>query len=134
MLTAIGQYLGSKVVTAILIVSGAGALIWFWRHPEDLRTIWLTIKYVLVWLGVVLVLPWATFFVTPWVLSKESNLTAALMLFGYVFVDVVVAVFLMGGVRGHNTLTWMVVLLGFLSAGVYNFKVCEFQADRLEAG
>ena len=132
MLTALGKYVGGKVVTAILVVAGAGAVIWFWRHPEDLKTIWLTIKYVLVWLGFVLVLPWATFFVTPWIVGRESNMAAALMLAGYVVADAIVAIVLMDGVRGHGALTWMVVLLGFLSAGVYNFKVCEFQAGRLE--
>ena len=132
MLTAIGQYVGAKVVTAVLVVASAGAVIWFWRHPEDLRTIWLTIKYALVWLGFVLVLPWATFFVTPWVVAKESNAAAGLMLFGYALADVVVAAWLMGGIRGHGTLTWGVLLLGFLAAAVYNFKVCEYQAERAE--
>ena len=132
MLTAIGQYVGGKVVTAILVVASAGAVIWFWKHPEQLKTIWLTLKYVVVWLGFVLVLPWATFFVTPWVVSKDSNVAAALMLLGYVIADVIVAFCLVGSVHGHNMLTWMVLLLGFLSAGVYNFKVCEYQAERLE--
>jgi hypothetical protein len=113
-------------------VSGAGALIWFWRHPEDLQTIWRTLKFVVVWLGFVLILPWATFFVTPWVVSKESNLAAGLMLLGYVLVDALFALWLMGGIRGHGLLTWGVVLLGFLSAGVYNFKACEYQAELVE--
>ncbi len=65
MLTAIGQYVGGKVITAVLVVSSAGAVIWFWRHPEQLETIWQTLKYVVAWLGFVIVLPWATFFVTP---------------------------------------------------------------------
>lgn len=134
MLTAIGQYVGGKVVTAILVVSSAATVIWFWNHPEQLRTIWVTIKYVLVWLGFVLVLPWATFFVTPWVVSKESNAATGLMLAGYVSLDTIVAFLLMGGVRGHNLLTWCVILLGFLSAGVYNFKACEYQASYLEDG
>ena len=133
MLTAIGQYVGGKVVTAVLVVSGAGAVIWFWQHPDDLQTIWRTIKYVLVWLGFVLVLPWATFFITPWVMSKESNAAAGLMLGGYVLADVVVALWLAGGVRGHGTLTWGVLVLGFLSAAVYNFKACEYQAERAES-
>ena len=132
MLAAIGQYVGGKVITALLVVSSAATVIWFWRHPEQLATIWLTVKYVLVWLGFVLVLPWVSFFVTTWVVSKESNTAAAIMLVGYVLADAVVAILLMGGIRGHNTLTWFVVLLGFLSAGVYNFKVCEYQAERLE--
>ena len=132
MLTAVGQYVGGKVLTAILVVASAGAVIWFWKHPEHLKTIWLTIKYVLVWLGFVLVLPWATFFVTPSVVAKESNALVALMLVGYALADAVVALFLVGGVRGHDVLTWMVLLLGFLAAGVYNYVVCEFQAARLE--
>ena len=132
MFTAMGQYLGARVVTMILFFAGVASTIWFWRHPEDLKTIWLTIKYVLVWLGVVLMLPWATFFVTSWVVAKDPNAVAALMLLGYLLIDAGLAFFLMGSLRGHNTLTWMVLLLGFLSAGVYNFKVCEFQADRLD--
>jgi len=123
---------GGKVVTAVLAVAGIGATIWFWKHPEQLEMIWRTIKYVLVWIGVVLALPWATFFVTTWVVSKDSNAAAALMLLGYVLVDVLAAWWLMGGMRGLNGLTWMVLLLGFLCAGVYNLKVCEFQAERLE--
>jgi len=132
MLTTIGQYVGGKVLTAILVVASAGAVIYFWRNPDKLETIWLTVKYVLVWLGIVLVLPWATFFVTPWVVSKESNTAAALMLAGYAVADVVVAFLLVGGVRGIGFLGWCVLLLGFLSATVYNFIVCEYQAAQLE--
>ncbi len=131
MFAAIGQYVGGKVITAILVVASAGAVIWFWKHPEQLETIWQTLKYVVVWLAFVLVLPWATFFVTPWVVSKESNAAAALMLLGYSLADVIVAFLLIGSVPG-DMMTWFVLLLGFLSAGVYNFKVCEYQADRLE--
>jgi hypothetical protein len=134
MLTTIGQYIGGKVITAILVVSGAGAVIWFWKHPEQLETIWQTIKYVLTWMGFVVVLPWATFFVTPWVVAKDSNAVAALMLLGYVLADAGVAFCLMGGVGGHGGFTWMILLLGFLAAAVYNLKVCEHQAGRLEEG
>ena len=124
--------MGAKVVTAVLVVSGAGAVIWFWRHPEQLEMIWQVIKYVLVWIGFVLVLPWATFFVTPWVVKHESNVAAGLMLAGYCLADAVVAFSLIGGVSGLGSLTWGVLILGFLSAGVYNLKVCEHQAERLE--
>jgi hypothetical protein len=132
MLATLGQYITGKVVTFVLVVSGAGAVIWFWRHPEHLETIWATIKYVLVWLGFVLALPWALSFVTPWVVRKDSNAAAAAMLAGYVLADVLVAAALTGGLRGHNAITWMVLVLGFLAAAIYNFKVCEYQAERLE--
>ncbi len=132
MFSAIGQYVGAKVLTAILVVSGAGAVIWFWKHPEALETIWVTVKYVLVWIGIVLMVPWVSFFVTTWVVSKESNVGAALLLVGLSLVDAIVAIVLIGGLSGHNALTWMVLVLGFLSAAAYNFKVCEYQAERLE--
>ena len=132
--TTIGQYITGKVVTAILVVSGAGAVIWFWKHPEQLASIWQTLKYVVTWMGVVAVLPWATFFVTPWVVRKESNAAAAMMLIGYTLADAVVAFCLIGGVRGHGGFTWMVLFLGFLTAGVYNLKVCEYQASSSEEG
>ena len=134
MLTTIGQYIGGKVITAILVVSGAGAVIWFWKHPEQLETIWQTIKYVLTWMGFVVVLPWATFFVTPWVVAKDSNAAAGIMLLGYVLADAGVAFCLMGGISGHGGFTWMILLLGFLAAAVYNLKVCEYHAGRCEDG
>ena len=130
----LGKYVGGKVLTAILVVATGCGVIWFWKHPEHLESIWVTLKYVLAWLGFVLVLPWATFFVTSWVVSKDSNGAAALMLVGYAMADIWVAVWLIGGVSGHNALTWAVLLLGVLSAAVYNFKVCELQAERLEGG
>ena len=130
MLEAIGKYVGGKVITALLVVSSAGAVIWFWKHPEQLETVWRTLKYVVAWIGFVLVLPWATIFVTRWVMAKDSNTAAALMLLGYATADAIVAFCLIGGLRGHNFLTWIVLLLGFLSAAVYNFKVCEYEADR----
>ena len=122
------------MVAAVLFVSSAGAVIWFWKHPEQLATIWAVIKYVLLWLGFVVVLPWATFFVTTWVAAKDSNPAAAMMLAGYTVADAIVAFCLMGGVSGHGTLTWMVVFLGLLSGAVYNLKVCEHLAERLEGG
>lgn len=134
MLTAVGQYVGGKVVTAVLTAGVIGAGIWFWRHPEQLQTIWTTIKYVLAWMGFVLVLPWATFFVTAWVVKKESNAIAWMMLGGYLLADMAVAFWMVGTITGLSALSWVVLILGFLSAAVYNFKACEHQAERAEGG
>lgn len=131
MLESIASSIGSKVVTALLVLGCIGAGIYFYRNPDDLRTIWHVIKYALVWIGFVLVLPWATFFIPRWVIAHDSNSAAALMLIGYVLVDVVFALFL-AGIRGHGALAWGVMLVGFLAAGVYNFLACEYQATRLE--
>ncbi len=131
MFAAVGQYVGGKVLTAILVVAVGGSVIWFYNHPEQLENIWEVLKSVLVWLGLVLVLPWAGFFVTAWVVKKESNLAAGLLLAGLTAVDALFA-FYLSGWSIEGALTWMVVLLGLLTAAVYNFLVCDFQAARLE--
>ena len=127
----IGKYVGGKVLTAILVVGAALTGFWFYRHPEDLSYLWGVLQSVLAWLGIVLVLPWAGFFLMPWVMKFDTNVASGLLLVGYLLIDILVALALSGwGVEG--TLTWMVLILGFLAAGVYNFLVCEYQAHRLE--
>ncbi len=131
MWAALGKFVGGKVLTAILIVATGASLIWFWKHPEVLRALWENLKSVLAWLGFVIVLPWATFFVPAKVVKTESNGAAAAMLIGYLLVDALVA-FWLAGWSIDGTLTWVVVLLGFLTAGVYNFLVCDFVAEKVD--
>ena len=131
MFAEVGKYVGGKVLTAVLAVGVIAGGIWFWKHPEQLQAIWSVIKLVLVWLGLVLVLPWAGFFVTSWVVRKESNLAAGLLLAGLTTVDALFA-FYLAGWSVSGALTWLVLLLGLLCAAVYNLLVCEFQAARLE--
>ena len=132
MLGAIGQYVGGRVLTALLVVGCAGGVIWFWNHPEQLESIWSVMKSVLAWIAFVTVLPWALFFVQSWTVRQDSNTAAALVLAGYDLADVIVAFLLAGGVSGHGFLTWVVLLIGFLASGVYNYVVCEYQVNRLE--
>ncbi len=132
MWAAIGKYVGGKVLTAIIVVASLGATFWFYRHPQHLETLWSVVRNVLAWLGFVIVLPWALFFVVPWVRKRESNLAAALMLVAYLLLDVLVALYLAGW-RVGGALSWTVLILGFLAAGVYNFLVCETIDRRIEA-
>lgn len=126
---SLGKYVGGKTFSAILVVAGGASLIWFWRHPEQLAAIWGTLKSVLAWSSFVIVLPWATFFIPLRVVKLESNPAAVLMLVGYAVVDVSAAFWLSsGGI--HGALTWIVLLLGFLAASVYNFLVCDYLAER----
>lgn len=131
MWASLGKFVGGKVLGAILIVASGASLIWFWKHPEQLQAIWATLKGVIAWLGIVIVLPWATFFVPAKVVKLESNAAAAVMLAGYLLVDVLFALWL-GGWSIDGTLTWVVLILGFLAAGVYNFLVCDTVAERLD--
>ncbi len=128
---SLGKFVGGKVLTAILIVGTGASLIWFWNHPEVLRALWENLKGVLAWLGFAAVFPWAMFFIPAKVIELESNAAATAMLVGYLLVDALVA-FWLADWSIQGTLTWVVVLLGFLTAGVYNFLVCDFLATRME--
>ncbi len=131
MFAAIGKYVGGKVLTAALVVAAAGGVIWFWRHPEDLQRIWSVLKSVLVWMGLVIVLPWAGYFGTAWVVRRESNVAAAVLLVVLTGIDAVFA-FYLANWSVNGVLSWTVMLLGLLCAAVYNFVVCDYQAGRLE--
>jgi hypothetical protein len=131
MFETLAKYIGGKVLTIVVVFACACAGYWFYQHPEQLENLWGVIKYVFAWLAFAAVLPWAMFLVTRWVVSLESNTAAGLMLAGYVLADVVAAL-LLAGSGGHGILTWVVLIAGFLAAGIYNFVVCEYVATRLE--
>ncbi|MCK6457310.1 MAG: hypothetical protein L6Q92_12380 [Phycisphaerae bacterium] len=124
MLDAIGKYVGGKVVTTLCVIAAAGAGIWFWRHPEDLRALWYVARQALVWIGFAAALPWTSALFIRRVLAYESNTAGYVLLGAYGALDVLAALWLAGW-RVSGALSWMVLLLGFVAAGAYNFVVCE---------
>jgi len=132
MIESIGKYVGAKLVTAVLTVTVILIVIWYWRLDDQTRAaIWTTVRLTLVWLALAAALPWGLFFVPPMVMKAESNIASAAMLVGYLAVDVVLALWLAGW-HVSSTLGWAVMILGFLCAGVYNYTVCDFFAERSE--
>ncbi len=132
LLPAVAKFVGGKVLTAALVVTSAVVVIWYYRLPlDDRAAIWTAVRGGLIWLGFVLILPWATFFVPARVVRAESNVISAVMLLGYLALDVVFALFLTGGTLGSAWQT-AILILGFLCAALYNFVACEFVADRAE--
>jgi len=132
MIRGIGQYVGGKVLTALLVVTSVMAIIWYWNlPPENKDAIWSIIQGALIWIAFVAVLPWALFFVPSVVVKAESNLISALALLGYGTADIGFALYLAGGEMG-NALQCGVMIVGFLAAAVYNFVVCESLARRAE--
>ena len=132
MLAGLGKYVGGKVLTALLVVTSAVIIIWFWQlPPEKKEAIWNGLKYSLIWIGFAGVLPWALFFVPPMLVRAESNLVSAAGLMGYLVIDILAALWLAGWHFG-GALAWLVVVLGFGCAATYNFVVCEYLARRAE--
>lgn len=133
MFGGLAKYVGGKVLTAILIVAAGLTCYYFYKNPDKLESLWSTTKAALVWIGFVVVLPWGLFFLPGMVVRTEANAVAAALLVGYLILDVLMALWLAGW-HIAGTLTWAVVILGFLAAGVYNFIVCDFLAEWAEEG
>jgi hypothetical protein len=132
MFPGVAKFIGGKILTAVLVVASVVVVIWYYRLPlEDRAAIWTAGRAALVWIGFVLVLPWATFFVPARVVRADSNLASAGMLLGYLAADVAFALYLTGGTIG-GTFQAAILILGFLCAALYNFLACEFVADRAE--
>jgi len=130
MIQSIARYVGAKVLTALLVVASAVVVIWYWRlAPEARAQMWEVVRGGMIWVGFVFVLPWALFFVPPRVVRAESNVVSALMLLGYLALDIGFALYLTAGSMGNAWQTGL-MLLGFLCAATYNFVVCEYLADR----
>lgn len=132
LIETLGKYVGGKVVTAACVVASAAAVIWFWRHPESAQQLWQIVKYGIAWIGFAAVLPWASYPLLPGVLKKESNAISAILLAGFLALDVLMALWLCGWHVG-GALSWAVLLLGFIAAGAYNFVVCESLARQIES-
>ena len=133
MIEWIAKNVGGKVVTAVLVVTSAMVLLWYWNlSPSEKQLIWDSIRHACVWVAVAAALPWGLFFVPSLAVRTESNMASALVLIGYLLLDVLMAFYLAGWHVEGGALTWAVLILGFLCAGVYNYVVAESLARKAE--
>lgn len=127
----LGKYVGGKVLTAILVVATGCSVYWFWKHPEHIQALWDMTKASLVWIGFVLVFPWATFFAVPLARRFDNNAAPAIMLIAYAALDALAALYLAGW-QISGAMAWTVVILGLMLASVYNYLVAQTIDDRME--
>jgi hypothetical protein len=86
----------------------------------------------LVWMGIVGILPWATWFLTTWAVRRDSNRAAALLVIMYVVIDALILLWMFSLVGLSATGTSLVVL-GLLMAVAYNVLVCDWIAEQISA-
>ncbi|HSI37083.1 MAG: hypothetical protein ACAI43_18980 [Phycisphaerae bacterium] len=121
-----------KVVSGIvgLVVVAAG--ISWWRMDPETRSMLLggTGKIVS-WTGIVILAPWATFFIVGWVGRMRSNAAGGALVFVYTLLEVLLLLWLFGwSIPNATAGTFFAV--GALVAGVYNLLVCDWLAERME--
>ena len=123
--TIVQWVLGGVTVLAVI----AAAIAYYDLTPGERSAMWHHVARALVWLGIVLVLPWATFFLTTAVSRRESNGAGVALVAGYTLVDVALLLWLVGVPAGAFLVC--LAVLGALVALTYNLLVCDWVAERL---
>jgi len=82
------------------------------------------------WLFVVLLIPWATFFVISWVARMDKNAAGAALVLGYTVLEGLFLAWLFDW-RLPGPTAWSFFAVGALVAGVYNLLVCDWIAEKL---
>lgn len=122
---------GGKIVSGLVALGViAAGVSWFQMDPTTRHTIASDTGRILAWFGVILLLPWVTFFLIGAVARRDSNLAGALLVCGYTLVEAVVLAWLFGwSVRG--AMEWVFFGAAVLLAGAYNLFTCDWLAEKL---
>ena len=125
--TVTGKVVGG-ICGLVVVIS---AISW-WRMDPGTKS-WLlnSTGKIVSWFGVVLLLPWATFFVSTWAGKRDSNAVGAAIVFMYTLLEALMLLWLFDW-RMPNATAWTFVVVGALFAGVYNLFTCDWIAEKLE--
>jgi hypothetical protein len=120
-----------KVISGLVALAVVAAAISWWRMDPTTRQMILggTGK-IAAWFGIVLLLPWATFFVISLVARRNSNLAGAVLVGAYTLLEVVLLVWLFNWSIPSAT-AWTFVVAGALLAAVYNLFTCDWIAEKV---
>ena len=120
-----------KVVTAALVLGvGAGGYAWFGMTADERGALAGALGRVALWVGVVLVLPFGTFFLSTGASRANSNAAGAALVAGYVCTAVLLMAALAGWHLPDGSIGWTAAVLGVLVAGVYDLLACDWIADK----
>ena len=121
-----------KVVAGAVALAVVAAGISWWQMDEATRQMLLSgTGKIVSWLLIVLLVPWATFFLTTWVAKRESNAAGAALVAGYTVLEaLLLAKLFEWNVRTPTA--WTFLIVGALFAAVYNLLVCDWLAEKLQ--
>src|SRR5687767_11569904 len=95
-------------VVALAVI--AGGISWFQMDPATRQMLLSGTGKIAAWFGVVLFLPWVSFFLTTWIAKKESNLAGAGLVFGYTAMESLLLAWLFNwSIPGPTAWTFLIV-------------------------
>ena len=120
-----------KVVSGLvgLAVIAAG-ISWWQMDPQTRQMLVSGTGKIISWLGIVLIVPWATFFVIGRVAKFDNNLAGAVPVGAYTLIEALVLGWLFGWHIPSAT-AWTFFILGGLFAAVYNLFTCDWIAEKV---
>lgn len=123
--------IGGKIVTGFVSLAViAGGISWYEMDPQTRHAIVAGTGHILGWLGLVVLAPWATFFVIDQVARRESNLAGGILVLAYTAIEAVVLAWLFSWqVHGATAVTFFCAAL--LLAGAYNLFTCDWIAEKV---
>ena len=121
-----GKVVGGLVALAVV----ASAISWFQMEPATRSGILGGAGKIAAWFGVILLVPWASFFLIGRVGKMESNGAGAALVLGMTAVEAAVLAWLFDwGISGPTA--WVFYAAAVLVAGVYNLLACDWIAEKV---
>lgn len=121
-----------KIVTALAVLAVvAGAISWWQMDPATRTELLSGAGRIGLWVGVVLLWPWASLPIIGRVARLESNLAGGVLVGAYTLAETALLAWLF---HWHlpTVTAWTFVAFGALVAGVYNLLICDWIAEILE--
>lgn len=125
--------IGGKIVAGVVALVVIGSAISWWRMDAAGRDAILSVAgRTGAWILIVLLAPWALFWVVTWVARFQRNSAGAALVAALTLLEMVVLGLLFDWNLGGSTLGWAYVAVGALLAAVYNLFTCDWIAERME--
>jgi FtsH-binding integral membrane protein len=121
-----------KVVTGLVALGViAAAISWWQMDPATRQTLLSGTGRIFSWLMIVLILPWASFFIIGRIAKLQSNLAGGLLIAAYTILETLLLAWLFHWHLPSAT-AWTFLVVGGLFAAVYNLLSCDFIAEKVE--
>jgi FtsH-binding integral membrane protein len=119
-----------KIVTGLVALAVIATAISWWQMDETTRSALLGgAGRIFAWLGVVLVVPFASFFLIGRVARMESNAAGAALVLALTAAEAAVLAWLFDwSISGAAP--WLLFITAALFAGVYNLFACDWIAEK----
>jgi hypothetical protein len=120
-----------KVITGFIALAViAGAISWWQMDPATRHMLVAGTGRIFSWLGIVLIIPWVTFFIIARIAKFDSNLAGAILVAAYTILETILLAWLFNW-RLPSVTAWTFLIVGGLVAAVYNLLTCDWIAEKV---